>query len=340
MTSGATRMNETTVLAALTIALVEAACAEGAGRWGLLDAAGLDEAALADADARVPLDSHLRLLEAIFRDPAPDLGLRIGARVGARGLGVVGHAMEAGATLGDALAFLRRYRSLIVEAAVPDVTIEGGSLLMTQVLPPRLTWQRGPAEAQAAGALTQLRVLAGEGIHPTLVELPHAAPPDERAHRAFFRSPLAWGAGLLRLTFPAEVLGTPLPRENASLFHYLSRRADALRGEMARERDVLDKVLRAIVAALSQGEPDVRSISRRVGMSTRSLQRRLAERGKSFAQLLDEVRRERALDLLSDGRLSVTEVGYLLGYAEPAAFHRAFKRWTGSAPGQYRRSSR
>ena len=74
----------------------------------------------------------------------------------------------------EALAFLRRYRSLIVEAAVPDVTIEGGSLLMTQVLPPRLTWQRGPAEAQAAGALTQLRVLAGEGICPTLVELPHA----------------------------------------------------------------------------------------------------------------------------------------------------------------------
>ena len=185
--------------------------------------------------------------------------------------------------------------------------------------------------------MTTLRVLVGEGICPTLVELPHAAPPDERAHKAFFRCQLAWGAGLLRLTFPAEVLSAPLPRENASLFRYLSRRADVMRGEMAAEGDVLDKVLRAIVGALSQGEPDVGSIAKRVGMSTRSLQRRLGEHGKSFAQLLDKVRQERALDLLNDGRLSVTEVGYLLGYAEPGAFHRAFRRWTGDTPGQWRK---
>jgi AraC-like DNA-binding protein len=97
---------------------------------------------------------------------------------------------------------------------------------------------------------------------------------------------------------------------------------------------------RILLSRLPQGDSNIESVARSMGTSVRSLQRRLTYRGSSYQDVLDSIRREAAGQYLSDRALSISEVGYLLGYSEPAAFHRAFKRWHGSTPQEFRLAHR
>jgi AraC-like DNA-binding protein len=103
--------------------------------------------------------------------------------------------------------------------------------------------------------------------------------------------------------------------------------------------DVVSDLRRILITRLAQGHSDIESVARSTATSVRSLQRRLAAAGTTYQVLLDSTRREAAGRYLADRALSVSEVGYLLGYSEPAAFHRAFKRWYGSTPQEFRLSS-
>lgn len=328
-------MSGRTVLAALSAALLEALCALGAERAALLTRAGLSEEDLADPDRRIALELHLRLLECLpeFGD---DAGLRIGVHLAHRGLGVVGLAMDACRTVGDALALLQRYRALVLEEAVPRLAVDGDAVVLTQVLPPRVARLRLPAEAQAAATVTTLRALADAALAPTRVCLPHAAPADARPHAALFRCPIEWGAAEWTLVFPRALLHRPLSHHNPALAAYLARRAEALRTALRDAGTVAEQVRRAVEVSLAHGEPALATIARRLGMSGRSLQRRLHAEATSFAAVIDEVRRVRAFERLADPALSAAEVAFLLGYAEPAAFHHAFKRWTDQTPQQWR----
>jgi AraC-like DNA-binding protein len=97
-----------------------------------------------------------------------------------------------------------------------------------------------------------------------------------------------------------------------------------------------DAVRRHLASELDKGQPTLEQIAPRLHMSSRTLRRRLDEEGTSFRQILGEVRRELASRYLMEGRLSVGEIAFLLGFSEPSAFHRAFKQWTGHAPHAYR----
>ena len=330
-------MSDRTVLAALTAGLLEALCALGGDRAALLAHAGLTDADLADPDRRLALEPHLRLVERM-PDFGDDAGLRIGAHLAYRGLGVVGLAMEASGTVGDALALLQRYRTLVLEEAVPRLAVVDDIIELTQVLPPRIARLRQPAEAQAAATLMTVRALAGAAVAPLRVGMPHAAPADARPHAALFRCPIEWGAAAWKLELPRALLDRPLARHNPQLVAYLSRRAEALRASLGEQGSVGEQVRRAIEVSLAHGEPALAAIARRLGTSARSLQRRLQAEGTSFAVVLDEARRVRAFERLTDPALSVAEIAFLLGYAEPAAFHHAFKRWTGQTPQQWRAS--
>jgi AraC-like DNA-binding protein len=100
----------------------------------------------------------------------------------------------------------------------------------------------------------------------------------------------------------------------------------------------IEEVRRAMADALSHGDPNVRAIGRRLGLSPRTLQRRLGESQASFQGLLAEVRRDLAEQYLRRPDLSIGEVGFLLGYADLSSFHRAFRRWSGNTPRERRRT--
>jgi len=132
----------------------------------------------------------------------------------------------------------------------------------------------------------------------------------------------------------------PLRRRDAVLQSVLLRNADEIADRLPKPNDVVSDLRRILLSRLAQGDSNIESVARSMGTSVRSLQRRLTYRGSSYQDVLDSIRREAAGQYLSDRALSISEVGYLLGYSEPAAFHRAFKRWHGSTPHEFRLAHR
>lgn len=327
-----------TLLAALTAAVLRAAEGVGVSSAELLRAAGLTAGDLANPDGRIALELHLRLITALSHR-LPPVGLEVGERLGAQGLGVVGYAMQHDATLGSALAWLERYRAVVFQDVVSRMEEgeddEGRVVVFSHVVPPRLAVLREPAELWAAAQASTLRQLTGQSLFPKRVHFPHAEPEGTTRHRALFRCKLVWSSLRVELHYPRAILDYPLVRADSHLFRYLARRAEELHAGLPSET-LTRRVRQLIEEGLAHGEPDMSEVSRKLALSARTLQRRLSQEATGFAELLDDVRRERALLLLDDSSLTVSQVSFLLGYSEPAAFFRAFRRWTGATPQDFR----
>jgi AraC-like DNA-binding protein len=131
-------------------------------------------------------------------------------------------------------------------------------------------------------------------------------------------------------------MGVPLRRRDPALGHWLERQAGNILAHLPASGDVRDEVRSALSSPLTAGEMRIDVVARRLATTPRTLQRRLARAGTSFEFLCDELRKHAAEHYLADPTLSIAEVTYLLGYSEPTAFHRAFKRWYGTTPHTFR----
>lgn len=326
------------VLAALPASLLATIASLGHDADALRQRAGIPAAALADPDARVPFAAHTRLWEEIAA-LGGDVGLALGERIAARALGVVGHAMSHAETVGDAWRCVERFRRLVLDDALPRLIVEGHEAVFAQPLPPRFARLRHPAECQASATLATLRALTGDRrLAARRVAFMHPAPADIQRHRAIFATgALSFGAARNELAIDATILTRPIARADPALREYLVRRADVLARELGDDDRIADAVRRAIASALPAGEPSATTVARALGLSARTLQRRLAEERSSYAVLLDEVRRERAVAMLADRSRRVGEVAYALGYRDATTFARAYRRWTGASPDAARR---
>ncbi|MFZ6182486.1 AraC family transcriptional regulator ligand-binding domain-containing protein [Nannocystis pusilla] len=333
-------MASTSVLAAMTTQVLAAAESLGAEVPAIVREAGIDPALLTDPDARVPLEQHLKMWEILSRRGD---GLHIGARIGIAALGVIGYAMQHEATVGDALEWQQRVGAVLYPGLVPQLErrrdAAGDYMVFVRAMVPAFARLREPIFAQAASIVAMMRALAGGAARPAFVALPLSRPGDPREVEAYFACPVAWEAPLLQLGFNAQLLAVPLPRADPQLFGYLARRAESmlLLEKMPDDASWADRARREIAAALAEGEPRLQAVAKRLAVSERTLHRRLLDEQTNFAGLVEEARHARALQLLADRSLSASEVAVLLGYAEPAAFFRAFKRWTGETPQGWRR---
>lgn len=327
------------VLAAMTQEVLGAAVALGLDRAALVREAGLDDAALADPDARTPLPTHFKLWEVLSRRP---IGLELGARLGLAGMGVIGYAMQHGTTVGEALAWQHRFRAVIHPDVVPALERRPGEdggpgrVVFARPVSPPFIHLREPVEAQASAVVAVMRALTGKPVRALSVAFPMPRPADPSRQETFFGCPVAWSAPRLEVAFDAQILDLPLPRSDAQLFGYLARRAEELHAALPPEASWSARVRREIGACLAHREPRLSDIAKRLGASERTLHRRLEAEDTNFATLLDDARRERALLLVEDPALSIGELAFLIGYSEPAAFIRAFKRWTSETPTGYR----
>ena len=118
----------------------------------------------------------------------------------------------------------------------------------------------------------------------------------------------------------------------------MERHAEALLAKLPSLTDsVVDRVQRVLSGVLGEGDASLGAVARKLRMSERTLQRKLAEESASYDALLDAMRHELAVRYLADRKIAIAEVAYLLGYSEPSPFHRAFKRWTGVTPSEARK---
>ena len=288
------------------------------------------------AGESVDADAYYGLLERVAGDHDPGLPLRYGQAMRVDDLGALGLALKTAPTVGDALARLVRYVLVLSDTLEYELVDEPGGAAF--VLVGRPHHRRGAAlanECALAAVASLLGQIAGPACGPRSVTFQHPAPTDDRLHREGFGCPVAFGATQDAVHLDAAVRAHPTLLADEGLSAYLLAQLDELRARSAERSLVLD-VRAAVADALPDGQPSKSQIARRLGMSERTLHRRLAEEGESFQALVTDVRREAAESLLAAGTHGLADVAFLTGFSDQTAFTRAFKRWTGETPAGYR----
>jgi AraC-like DNA-binding protein len=177
---------------------------------------------------------------------------------------------------------------------------------------------------------------AGRPVPPRYVELACERPADPEQWAAALGAPVTFAVRLSRIVYPSPTTEITSATWDPRLARILGRHADELLARLGDRTSWSGKVRDAIVAELRRGEVQLASVATAVAVSERTLQRRLRDEGTSFEALLDETRFALASSYLRDPALGIAEIAWLIGYAEIAAFYRAFRRWTGSTPAAYR----
>ncbi|WP_263145584.1 AraC family transcriptional regulator [Pseudomonas sp. RIT-PI-AD] len=330
-------MSERTTSSSWASGIVQALEMGGVDCRRLFRELGLDYAALADADARFPQDAMTRLWEravALSGDPAIGLNMAKGVRPAA--FHVVGYALMSSRTLKEGFARLVRYQRIIAEGADLHFRASGDAYVLSLAIHgDRLPPARQSAEASLAYALTFCRWLTGRPITPREVRLQGPAPANPEPYRQVFQAPLVFNADHYGLIFERADMESPLPTANEALAQLHDRFAGEYLARFSESR-VTHQARQVLCRLLPQGEPKRESVAAALHLSQRTLQRRLQEEGSSFQELLDVTRRDLAEQYLAQPKLTLLEIAYLLGFADPSNFFRAFRRWFGITPGEYR----
>lgn len=251
---------------------------------------------------------------------------------------MVGLAARASATLGDALARVARHDRLVDENCEIGVSVDSaGARIVLRPLAP-LEWPRAYAEFLSAALLELMRASSGVRFAAAAVGFAHGAPSAIANHTEYFGCEPAFGARENFMVVPAALLAQRLVHSDAVQCRYFDARLEELCRSFGEAPGPLAEVRATALSLLSQGTPTIAAIGSRLGVSRRTLQRRLNERGVTFADLLDSARREAALKAIARRDVSVEELALSSGFTDVKAFRRAFTRWTGQSPSQYRKS--
>jgi AraC-like DNA-binding protein len=329
-----------TVLVRVVARLVDLAVAEGMRRELLLEAAGLRDVDLANGDARVPASTEVALWRLMSKGvPDPGFAVRAGASVTPREMGLVGYVMGFSATLGAALRRMARYSSVVsdaVEFALAHPDRKRVAIVESHTEPGMEL--RFAVDYRLSAVLSCCRQITGVGIIPSEVAFTYARPASTLEHRRFFRCPLRFGEPRAALAFAARDLNLPVRQADETLAGYLSDHAEQVLRSLVAGNSIVERVRSVIWSALSEGRPRLEHVASALQLPPRTLQRRLAEERTSLHREVDAIRRAMAIAMLRDREISLDEIAFLLGYAEPSTLFRAFQRWTGQTPHQYRAS--
>jgi AraC-like DNA-binding protein len=180
--------------------------------------------------------------------------------------------------------------------------------------------------------------VTGTDWTPREVCFQHDAPPDIQEHERIFRAPVKFNMPVSKLVFDQALLQLPLIEADPVLSAVLDRHAEELLAKLPRRGGLTDEVRALLRQAINGGDPSLEAVSQQLNLSPRTLQRKLKDEHTSHQDLLDEMRRDLSVRYLREPEMAICEVAYLLGFSEPSAFHRAFRRWTGTTPREYRRT--
>lgn len=305
-----------------------------------LGAVGLRREQLTEPDAHIPFKAHVALLENAARAlREPCFGFRLGSEIDLTDAGLVAYVALNSRDLGAALRNTCRYLVILTEGSAANLREEAGEAkLLFSFADPEGAASRQLHEfgltlvARLCGALTAHRV------RPVRIELRHDTACPMLARQLGL--PVADRQPHSALVLDAASLSVPVVNSDPRLLDLLRRYADELLAQQARRDQVVARAERWILDNLHTGEVGVTRLARGLGMSERTLARRLAEDGLTPAGLIEELRRQLADRYLAERAFPLARITYLLGYSDLSAFTRAFRRWTGRTPSQWRAQQR
>lgn len=340
---GANTLENSRIRSGYVASTVMFAASRGLAIDEVFAATGLTSEDIVDPDRWVAAASVAALWNLLAaRYPGEPLSLEMARVAPHRLFGPLAYGGQFAASLREALVVFTRY-SEILSADLEVVLCEAGSEAALRVRHPVDAYDGGySAELGMAVGVRMLREVLG--IEDALVRVDFAYPSHGPVHAYtdFFGVDVRFCQPHMAYVLRPGALDLPPKHANRQLFAYIEHHAQALREQLAatREPPELLRVRAAIVENGERGDYTAQALAARLGVGLRSLQRTLRPHGQSVRGLLEQARETRAKQLLGDLQMSIDEVAFLLGYSAERALTRAFKRWTGETPAQFRRSRR
>ncbi len=328
---------ERTTSSSWAMGIVKSLEMDGLDCQALFKELGLVYADLENPDARFPQDSMTRLWQrAVALSGNPAVGLNMARVVRPASFSVAGYALMSSRTLKEGFERLVKYQRIISDSADLSFKLlpDGYALILTvhgDLLPPT----RQSAEASLAVALAFCGWLSGRPLHPRQVMIQGHQPDNVEPYKNVFHAPLSFNAPYDALVFERSDMEAPLPTADEAMAKLHDRFAGEFLARFSGNR-VTHQARQVVCRLLPQGEPKREVVAQSLHLSQRTLQRRLQEEGTSFQTLLDDTRRELAQQYLAQPQMTLLEIAYLLGFADPSNFFRAFRRWFDETPGEYR----
>jgi AraC-like DNA-binding protein len=336
-------MSELTVAASFASALMEFAVSRGACRASLSERARIKPAELQDPDNRIPFAKYVALMRAgkeLCNDPA--LALHFGESVDMSEISIVGLTGDPSGTIEDGFAQLNRYAPLAVEVDGGgdrfQLTRTDGQFWVVDARPnpndfPELT------ESFFARAVSGMRRWLGAAQFVKEIHVTHAEPAYRAEYDSIFQMPVIFESEKNAMLLSDELWGAARTLLSSRYVSgILSAHAEALLEKLEKSKSTRGRVEGLLMPILHTGDANVDLIAGKLGLSRQTLFRKLKAEGVTFEKVLDELRHKMALHYLNVKNVSVNETAYLVGFSDPAAFSRAFKRWTGSSPRRMRAS--
>jgi AraC-like DNA-binding protein len=330
-------------LSSWVAAVKRAVEAKGLDAAALMQQAGMDLSLLDDPLARYPSEQTLAFWTlALQASGDPLLGLHTARHISPATFHALGYAALASSTLDEYFERAARYFKVVTDA---------GELTYTRTPSHgRLTMQGHPAliASDTAGVAwclidcfiyTTLRVcglLYGPSFEVLEIRLQRPPPSQREVFEQVLRHTPIYGCDDNTVLVADEVLRKPLPHANTILARVNEEALSRYLADLNHGDNVSARLKRLLQERLPSGDPSQDELAAMLHMTTRSLQRRLAELGTTYRELINQTRHELSLEYLAQRQHSISDIAYLLGFAEVSAFTRAFKRWTGLSPTAWR----
>ncbi len=310
----------------------------------LLEQYGLDNARLAEPRARLSIPRYMRLGHAAIQlSGDAGLGLSMGVHTRLSQVGLAGVTAAQAPTVREAARALIRFEPLYAynyrgQSSFHEDT--RGAWLRFYSINPYNAYNRFVVDSVLAGWAAQLGALAGQPLQVEKVEIEFPATSYTEQYGALFNCPVEFASGTNQLRLNQATLALRNPEHCPSTWRHLLEICERELEQLTRTRSLRERISQLLGPLLNGREPDLEEVANRLQLPTWTLRRKLAEEGTQFRAILNDTRRDLAMAYIRDTELAFGEIAYLLGFASAEAFQRAFKRWAGKTPGEFRREQR
>jgi AraC-like DNA-binding protein len=326
--------------------VIQFASQQGADFQQLLQLAEFPIEQLLKDDFRVEADVYDRVLVAALKATSdPTLGLHMGEHMSLSAAGLIYQIVQTSSTVEEALQYCCDFANLGCRA-LPFSLRKTKSELILEMKPDPIWLETSPnsvfqtIDGSLAFTLREFQNLTLQKHLPTAVHIPHGKRQDRMEYERVFRCPVVFDTEVAAIHFKLEHVNQTIITSDYGLLQVLVQHAEAKLADIQNDTGFTTVVKRSIMNMVKPKFPSIEEVAASLNLSVRSFQRKLKEFGKTYKELLDEVRSDLAKSYLRKPELSIGEIAFLLDYSEPSAFIRSFKRWTGVTPSEYKTTTK
>ena len=311
--------------------------AHGASRQELLKEAAVSQETLDDPEAQIEYEQFKLLIQrAVARSGIPALGIRLAAQLPITTHGLLGYAAMSSGTLEEALSFVTRFVPTRIPVLVAELSVDKGVATLRLEEAAVLGEVRATILETTVGALHATgRFLTQGKFELKELRFPYEEPEYVGEYRSAFDCPLVFGSEAMEMRFAARLLKTRLPLADEAAKKLAAKRCEE---ELAaiESSDDLEQRIRVQLLKMGRLHPSLDRLAKTLGLSPRTVRRRLRNAGTSYKAILNSVREELAVQYLRTTHWTIYQIADRLGYSDQSNFGRAFKSWTGQSPQEYR----